>query len=386
MAKFLVISAPFSGHTNPTLPLVAELVKRGHNVSCISAPKWKNRIELAGAEFIQYNDYPDNLSQIQELRRFFQAAYNTVMSLKERYDILIYDSFFYPGKEVAERLGIPYVRQMFTPAWNKEAIKKGRKDFKSWMLSWKAMMTYRIIDKLAVSREAARQMDIRGKHLVSSVINDTAELNIVYVTETFQPCREIFDDRYIFTVPGIENTRKVDIEIPYEKMIRPIIYISLGSMISSKRFLMKCIKAFDNKNVNVVISTGKVKPEELGRLPNNIYAYSFVPQLNVLQNVDLFFTHGGMNSINEAMYYGVPMLVMPITSDQPINAQRVIELQIGKSIKKFCSAKTIYKKAMEVLNDASIKANAEAIQKKVRTDIGVYGAADNIERILHKYI
>lgn len=127
MAKLLVISAPFAGHTNPTLPLVTELVKRGHNVSCISAPKWKDRIELVGAKFIPYNDYPDNLSQIQELRRCFQAIYNTAMSLKEPYDIIIYDSFFYPGKEVAERLGIPCIRQMFTPAWNKEAIKKGRK-------------------------------------------------------------------------------------------------------------------------------------------------------------------------------------------------------------------------------------------------------------------
>lgn len=386
MAKLLFLSAPFSGHTNPTLPLVAELVKRGHNVSCISAPVWKDRIESTGAKFIQYKDYPDNLSQIQELRRCFQAAYNTAMSLKERYDLLIYDSFLYPGKEVAGRLGIPCIRQMFTPAWNEQAIKEGRKDLKSWMLSCKAMLTYRIIDKLAVSREAARQMDIRGKHLVSSILNDIAELNIVYVTEAFQPYRDLFDEKFVFTVPGIENTRKVEMKIPYEKMKSPILYISMGSMISSKRFLTKCIKAFSNKDITVIISTGKVKPEELATLPNNIYAYSFVPQLDVLQHAGLFFTHGGMNSINEAMYYGVPMLVMPITSDQPINAQRVEDLKIGKSISKFCSAKTMYKKTMEVLNDTSIKTNTLAMQKKVHTDIGVSGVANYIERMLHKYM
>jgi UDP:flavonoid glycosyltransferase YjiC (YdhE family) len=255
LARFLVISAPFSGHINPTLLLVVELLKRGHNVSCINSLKWKNRIELIGAKFIPYNDYPDNLSEIQELRRCFQAAYNTAMCLKEPYDVLIYDSFFYPGKVLAERLNIPCIRQMFTPAWNKQAI----------------------------------------------------------------------------------------------------------------------------------ISTGKVRPEELGNMQSNIYAYSFVPQLDVLQHVDLFFTHGGMNSINEAMYYGVPMIVMPVVNDQPINAQRVEELQIGRCIKKFCSVKTIYKKTMEVLKDTSIKNNAEAIQKKVLAGIDICGVADNVERMLIKY-
>jgi len=52
MAKFLFISAPFSGHTNPTLPLVAEIVRRRHDVAFINAPKWQNKIENIGAEFI----------------------------------------------------------------------------------------------------------------------------------------------------------------------------------------------------------------------------------------------------------------------------------------------------------------------------------------------
>lgn len=94
----------------------------------------------------------------------------------------------------------------------------------------------------------------------------------------------------------MQTITKVDITIPYEQMQTPIIYISMGSIISSKIFCKRCIKAFGNKNVSVILNTGKVEPESLGELPSNIYAYSFVPQLEVLQHADLFITHGGMNN------------------------------------------------------------------------------------------
>ncbi len=76
MARVLVISAPFTGHVNPTLPLVAELIRRRHNVSFINAPRWKNKIEDVGVKFIPYSHFPDNLSQLQELKKCFFGAYN----------------------------------------------------------------------------------------------------------------------------------------------------------------------------------------------------------------------------------------------------------------------------------------------------------------------
>ena len=78
-----------------------------------------------------------------------------------------------------------------------------------------------------------------------------------------------------------------------------------------------------------------MNPETLGNIPSNIWTYSYVPQLEVLQHTDLFITHGGMNSVNEAMYYGVPMLVMPVINDQPLNAAQVEKLKLGKKSRVF---------------------------------------------------
>ncbi|WP_307102242.1 nucleotide disphospho-sugar-binding domain-containing protein [Arthrobacter globiformis] len=83
----------------------------------------------------------------------------------------------------------------------------------------------------------------------------------------------------------------------------------------------------------MVVSTGQTDPALLGPLPANVLASRFVPQLEVLARAALFVTHGGMNSVNEAMYAGVPMLVIPQGAEQPLVAGRVAESGAGLSIR-----------------------------------------------------
>ncbi len=65
----------------------------------------------------------------------------------------------------------------------------------------------------------------------------------------------------------------------------------------------------------------------------------------------------------------------------------VEDLQIGKQVTGLtclCSAKKIYMKTMDVLNDPSIKTNSKEFMNKVRADIGVSGIADKVEKVLQK--
>ena len=114
MAKILMVNVPYSGHVNPTLPLAKRLVERGHQVTYINAPEWKKTIEATGALFVPYMDYPEGLYGQQKKVRCFKAAYNTAMKVGSGHDLLIYEMFFYLGKTIADRLGIPYVRQFLS--------------------------------------------------------------------------------------------------------------------------------------------------------------------------------------------------------------------------------------------------------------------------------
>ena len=65
----LMVNLPFSGHTNPTLPLATKLVEFGHKVTYVNAPEFREKIEHTGATFVPYKNYPENASEKYKKKR-----------------------------------------------------------------------------------------------------------------------------------------------------------------------------------------------------------------------------------------------------------------------------------------------------------------------------
>ncbi|WP_276567145.1 nucleotide disphospho-sugar-binding domain-containing protein, partial [Bacillus thuringiensis] len=94
-------------------------------------------------------------------------------------------------------------------------------------------------------------------------------------------------------------------------------------------------EAFRDSQVTVILAVGEQNDiNQLENIPSNFKLYNYVPQLDILQHTDLFITHGGMNSSSESLYFGVPMLVIPVMGDQPIVAQRIEELEAGVQLNR----------------------------------------------------
>ncbi|XP_047983348.1 UDP-glucosyltransferase 29-like [Salvia hispanica] len=62
----------------------------------------------------------------------------------------------------------------------------------------------------------------------------------------------------------------------------------------------------------------------------------WAPQKKILGHPSIggFVSHCGMSSIMESMYFGVPVIAMPMNIDQPMNAQLVVELGVGVEVEK----------------------------------------------------
>ena len=372
MAKILMINLPFAGHTNPTLPLAAALVRNGHQVSYVNAEEFRSKIEGTGAEFVPYADYPTSPTEQQKKTMCFRAAYDTAMNLNQNYDLLIYEMFFYPGIKVAENLGLPCVRQFSQPAWSQKTYSDS---------SWMFKMSGVLIDMQVMGRKNKVHMGLIGRTLSDAILSDKPSMNIVYVPQIFQPDRDSFGDDYQFTVPDYVVT-PLSQSIPVDDMKRPIAYISLGSIISNKGFCKECIRAFGGKDLSVILNTGRVKPETLGRIPGNIYAYSYVPQVEVLHHADVFLTHCGMNSVNEAMTCGVPMVAMPLINDQVSNAKRVVELGIGKRVRSFpSSGRQLFRTVMDVCHDEQMKQKINAIKGMIIKETRLNDVVGSIEEL-----
>ena len=129
-----------------------------------------------------------------------------------------------------------------------------------------------------------------------------------------------------------------------------------------------------------------VKLEQLGKIPDNFFVYPFVPQLEVLQKASLFITHGGMNSVNEALYYGTPMIVIPVGNDQPTVARQIETLYLGKYMKrKDTDAVSLRLTAMEILNNNNYKDTLKKFQMKSQAAGGNMEIARQILAELDKY-
>jgi MGT family glycosyltransferase len=233
-----------------------------------------------------------------------------------------------------------------------------------------------------MSKKNKRYMGLENTTLAKAITYDKPLLNIVYIPQIFQKERETYGNDYLYTIPVNEIVPTYH-KIPYEEMKPPIVYISLGSIISNRGFSKMCIRVFGDKGFSVILNTGRIKPETLGKIPKNIYAYSFVPQIEVLQHTDVFVTHCGMNSIIEAMTYGVPMVAMPFINDQVSNAKQIVDLGIGKRIRSFPSnGKQLYKTVKEVYEDENIHNRTTDMQRSLINETPLDEVVSRIEKLL----
>ena len=360
--RILMINLPFSGHINPTLGLAKELVEQGCQVTYILAPEWKEKVILTGAQFVPYDNYPETLSSSQKEIKSWQAAYDTALRIGTDYDCIIYEILFFSGKGLADRLQKPSIRLFSTFALNKSIIDMFAKTGGLYMTS---IFRFRLLYQV-FSRAICKKFKLGTHDIVDEIVSNSPDLNYVYTVKRFQVLNSEFPDRsFKFIGPSI-TPRISTIEISFDEIKNPIIYISLGTLLNNSiSFYKKCFTAFENEDVTVIMSIGNtISIEKLGQIPINFMVYPFVPQLDVLQHASLFITHGGMNSVNEAMYYGVPMLVVPMGNDQPTVANRITELGIGKRMnRRKLSPESLKSAAFNILSNIKYKTTIETFKQ-----------------------
>lgn len=162
-----------------------------------------------------------------------------------------------------------------------------------------------------------------------------------------------------------------------------LVYFSLGTLVTSDVNLINRLLEILSKSGNrFIVSKGQMH-EEIKMYPN-MWGDKYVDQKAVLQEVDLFITHGGHNSIIEAFYYGVPgLLVLPVFADQFDSAQRVEESGFGIRLNPFtCSEYELLESVDRVLNNDTIKQKMKTISARLKSISYHQLAADRLENLL----
>ncbi|RDY24366.1 glucosyltransferase [Romboutsia maritimum] len=383
MSKIVFFSIPAHGHTNPTIEVVRELVDRGNEVLYYSFNDFKAKIECAGAICICCDEYLPKLSCGDEKKigkdfpTLIEMIVDTTISLDKkvckelknfRPDCIVSDSLSFWGKLFAQKLNIPYICSTTTFAFNDYTAKMMKHGFNEIMHM--VLGRGRINKKIKLLRENGYDVE----NFISMIKNDNDTNTIVYTSREFQPMTETFSDKYSFVGPSVPKAI-----VEYKERSRKQIYISLGTVNNKNiKFYKNCIKAFENCDVNVVMSVGKdTNIEDLGHIPDNFKVKNNVDQISVLRNTDVFITHCGMNSVNESLYYGIPMVLFPQHSEQMMVANRVNDLGAGIMLNKN-KDKCIKDKVIQVINNNEYKEKANKLAQSFRNAGGTKKAADVI--------
>lgn len=387
MSHIMFFCIPAHGHVNPTIEVVRELVQRGHRVRYYSFPEFKGKIEDTGAEYVSCEAYlppaPKDLDKKvgQDFASLIEMAVDTTINLEKIIekeikdfapDCIISDSVCFWGKLFAKKYQIPFICSTTTMAFNKHMAKFMKQKPSEVIRMFTGMP--RIVKKIGLLNEHGYAVD----NFVSIIQNDNDTNTIVYTSEKFQPMAETFSEKYIFIGPSVA---KIDSEKKTKK--RPQIYISLGTVLNKNiKFYKHCISALKDMDCDVVISAGKdTDLSLLGEIPPSFHIQPYVNQLEVLTGTDVFLTHCGMNSVNESLYYGVPMVLFPQHSEENAVAIRTEQLGAGFRLKK-ASENAIRRAVTEVLSDGRYKENAMKMREDFRQCKGASGAADFMEHVI----
>lgn len=386
MSRIVFFCIPAHGHTNPTLGVVRELVARGHEVLYYSYRMLQKDIESTGATFVACDEFdaqqhltPQEGARIgSDLALSTRVLVDTTLALDEavcremerlRPDCIVADSMAVWGKAVALKLGIPFVSSTTTFAFNRYSARIMKQ-------SGKGMLSM-LFSMREVNRQIRRLRD-RGypvKSILDIISNDENTDTIVYTSPQFQPCAETFSEKYAFVGPSIRPTVQ---QIP--KTRDRLVYVSMGTVNNDMLPLYRsCIDALKDMDCQVILSVGnQVDLSQFGPLPEGIAVYSSVDQMAVLEKADVFVSHCGMNSVSESLYFSVPLVMLPKTSEQEGVAARVEQLGAGLLLKK-TTPEAIREAVTRVLEDPSFREAAARIAEGFRACPGAKGAADKIE-------
>ena len=167
----------------------------------------------------------------------------------------------------------------------------------------------------------------------------------------------------------VRDCKAKKFELPASLRDKPgkLIFLSLGSLASADFELMKRLTGLlaDCKH-KFIVCKGPMHANY--ELPDNMWGDKFVPQLEVLNSIDLIITHGGNNTITESFYYGVPgFIVCPLFGDQFDNAQRLEEKGLGLRLDPYnCTKEQLHEAIESMLSKEDVRGRMQKISERMR--------------------
>ncbi|MBH1937605.1 glycosyltransferase family 1 protein [Streptomyces sp. AV19] len=381
MSRFLFVVPPLVGHVNPTVGVAAELTRRGHTVAWAGLPDVVRPLVGDGATVFPCASpdltdpallRPPTLRGPAALRFLWERflgplaehmAPGVRAAVRQfRPDVLVADQQAVAGGLVAERLGVVWATSATTTAGFTSLAGLPKVD--SWIAGLIGGLRHRI-----------------GNPRGTADPRMSDRLVLAFSTEALAGSAAV-GERVRFVGPSLASRPAAD-DFPWHRLDprTPTVLITLGTANAevAPRFLAACAEAVrgraDRAQAVIVDPTGTV-PEFADR----VLVRPRVPQLALLERCDAVICHGGHNTVCEALWHGLPLVVAPIRDDQPAIAAQVTDAGAGVRVRFNRATAGLLGEALDtVLREPSHREAAGRVRESFRTAGGAAAAAAHLE-------
>jgi UDP:flavonoid glycosyltransferase YjiC (YdhE family) len=378
MSRYLFVVPPLTGHINPTVAVGGELRRRGHEVAWVGHPGTLRALLPDGSRvFPALDDVLEQAIQAARQRWLELKGIAVLKFLWEEFliplghamipgvreavgafapDLLIADQQALAGPVVARETGIPWVTSASTPAELVRPLRTMPK-VEDWI-----------------------RCQLQGLSGSDEDIRFSDRLVLAFTSRELVGAEE-FPAHYVFTGPALGH-RPERADFPWTWLAdgQQRVLVSLGTLngAAGQRFFGEVVEAVAEMKVQVVM----VAPPDAVHAPANVLVAERVPQLALMNHVDAVISHGGHNTVCEALAHGLPLVVTPIRDDQPIIAQQVVAAGAGVRLKYTRVRAGEIRAALDsVLHTPDYAANARRVQESFRAAGGASAAADHLEAV-----
>jgi UDP:flavonoid glycosyltransferase YjiC (YdhE family) len=167
----------------------------------------------------------------------------------------------------------------------------------------------------------------------------------------------------------------------------PTAYFTLGTVFNEESgdLFARVLARLRELPINVVVTVGRdLETDVVGRQPENVHVERYIPQSAVLPHCDLMINHGGSGSVIGSLAHGLPMVVLPMGADQPLNAARCEELGVGIVLDAVrVTSDSIADAVTTALHDPAYRLAAERIRDEIAALPGPEATVPLLDGLLH---
>jgi UDP:flavonoid glycosyltransferase YjiC (YdhE family) len=416
VAKFLVMTGPYAGHVTPFVPIARRLVERENEVVWITGREYRVQVEATGARFHPlpkesdpngmdvYEFYPElkKLKGLGQMRWwvkhvFLDASFREIEAIGTVLadfpaEVLVGDSVTAGLYLRSEMRGPPSaeisVLPLCLPSCDAAPYGLGLLPGDSCLTRTRNRLLNLLIFRGLLRDITTHTNDIRRrlglKPLTGPLFErmyETISLVMVISTPAFEYPRRDQPGHFHFVGPILrEPDRAFQPPAWWHNLSgpEPVVLVNQGTIAKVlDDLIVPTIQGVKDQQMQVVAVP--VQDNQLGELPPNVHADTFIPFDHLLPHVDVMVTNGGYGGTQLALAHGVPLVVAGETEDKREVAARVEWSGAGINLRKQRpSPQTVREAVKEVLENPVYRQNAG----RIKADFAKYDAPTRAAELL----